>query len=109
MSEIRDKLNKLRKRVDDGEYGRLYGAKETADDYLKITYATLRDMAPDGSVADKDAWVKRQPGYLEAVERKQNAYADWKTVETYMKLSFSEFDIWRSEETTNRGLDRRST
>ena len=42
----REELNQIRERVDSGSYGRLYGAKETADDYLKITYAELRDNAP---------------------------------------------------------------
>jgi len=108
MSDIRDKLDEIRERVDNGNYGRMYGAKETADERLKIVYAQLRDGAPDGSVPDKDAWVKKRPEYMKAVEDKCNAYADWKTAETYMKLSFTDFDIWRSEEATNRGLDRRS-
>ena len=109
MSEIHDKLNVIRERVDNGDYGRMYGAKETADERLKIVCAWLRSGAPGGSVADKDAWVRIQPDYAKAVDDKENAYADWKTAETYMKLSFAEFDVWRSEEATNRGLDRRST
>lgn len=109
MTDIRKKLDKIRERVDEGKFGKLYGAKETADERLKLVYAELRDEAPDGTAPDKDAWVRRQPRYKKAVEDKANAYADWKTAETYMKLSFVEFDIWRSEEATNRGLDRRST
>lgn len=109
MSDIRETLNKIRERVDKGSYGRCYGAKETSDDRMKIIYAQLRDLAPKGSVPDMDAWVKRRPEYEQAVEDKCNAYADWKTAETFMKLSFAEFDVWRSEEATNRGLDRRST
>lgn len=108
MSDIRKSLDKIRERVDSGSYGRCYGAKETSDERLKIIYAQLRDQAPTGSVADMDAWVKRRPEYKQAVEDKANAYADWKTAETFMKLSFAEFDVWRSEEATNRGLDRRS-
>jgi len=108
MSDIREKMDAIRERVDNGRYGRIYGAKETADERLKIIYAQLRDQAPEGSVPDRDAWVKRRPEYKQAVEDKCDAYADWKSAETYMKLSFVEFDIWRSEEATNRGLDRRS-
>ena len=111
MSEIHEKLNKIRERVDDGGFGRMYGAKETSDERLKIIYAQQRDLAPMNlkTVPDIDAWVKRRPEDEKAVEAKANAYADWKTAETYMKLSFAEFDVWRSEEATNRGLDRRST
>lgn len=108
MTDIRQKLDAIRERVDKGKYGKLYGAKETADERLKIVYAQLRDEAPDGTAPDKDAWVRRQPEYKQAVEDKANSYADWKTAETYMKVAFTEFDVWRSEEATNRGLDRRS-
>jgi hypothetical protein len=109
MTDIRETLNKIRERVDDGRYGRLYGAKETADERLKIIYAQLRDEVTEGTAPDRDAFVRRRPEYIKAVEDKCNAFADWKTAETYMKLSFAEFDCWRSIEATNRGLDRRST
>ena len=108
MSDIRDKLDRIRDKVDSGSYGVLFGKKETADERLKIVYAQLRDEAPEGTAPDRDAWVRRRPEYKKAVEDKANAYADWKTAETFMKLSFVEFDIWRSNEATNRGLDRRS-
>lgn len=108
MTDIQQKLDKIRERIDQGKYGAIYGAKETADERLKIVYAQLRDQAPDGTAPDKDAWVRRRPEYSKAVEDKANAYADWKTAEAWMKLVMTEFDIWRSQEATNRGLDRRS-
>ena len=108
MSDIRKKLDEVRERVDSGDYGKIYGAKETADERLKIVKAQLRDMAPQGSVAERDAWVMCRPEFKMAVDKKCICYADWKTAETYMKLDFVEFDVWRSEEATNRGLDRRS-
>ena len=108
MTDIQKKLDAIRERVDSGRYGQLYGAKETADERLKIVYAQLRDQAPEGTAPDKDAWVRRQPGYQQAVKDKENAYADWKTAETYMKVAFTECDVWRSVEASNRGLDRRS-
>ena len=106
-TDIRKKIDNIRERIDNGNYGRMYGAKETSDERLKIIYAELRDGAPGGSVPDKDSWVKKRPEYLKAVEDKADAYANWKTAETFMKIAFVEFDIWRSEEATNRGLDRR--
>ncbi len=108
MTDIREKLNSIRERVDNGKYGQIYGAKETADERLKIVKAQLRDQAPEGTAPDREAWVHRRSEFKQAVDDKCNAFADWKTAETYMKLSFVEFDIWRSEEATNRGLDRRS-
>ena len=103
MKDIDKKLEAARERSEN--YGKLYGAKETADDYLKASYASIFGNAPAGTVAERDAWVRRQPAYLESIERKENAYADWKTAETYMKLLFAEAEVWRTEQANNRYLD----
>jgi hypothetical protein len=87
-------------------YGEKYGAKETADDYLKTTYAMLYEDAQGGSNPARDAWVKRHPEYLKAVERKKTAYSEWKTAETYMKLLLVEAEVWRSQQATNRLMDQ---
>ena len=104
MTDISKKLEEARNRS--AAFGRLYGVKETSDDFLKLTYAQLREDAPHGSVADMDSWVKRQPEYEEALERKRDAYADYKTAETYLKLLFAEVEVWRSEQANNRFIDR---
>jgi len=103
VSDIEEQLEAARKKA--ASYGRLYGNKETADDFLKTTYAMLYEDAPQGSVAERDAWVKRQDEYREAVERKRDAYADWKTAETYMKLLFAQAEVWRTEQANNRYMD----
>lgn len=104
MADIESLLEKARDRA--REYGDLYGAKETSDDYLKTTYAMLYEDAPDGSVAERDAWVKRQKEYTLAVERKKDAYAKWKTAETYMKLLFAEKDVWQMKRAIDRDMDK---
>ena len=100
MSDIEQKLEQARKRADG--YGKLYGAKETADDYLKGTYALLYEDAPKGSVAERDAWVRRQMEYVAAIERKKDAYTAWKAAETYMKLLLVEAEVWRTEQANAR-------
>ena len=57
-------------------------------------------------MAERDSWVKRQPAYQDAIERKRDAYADWKTAETYMKLLLAEVEVWRSKQANNRLMDR---
>ncbi len=104
MTDIDKQLEAARKRADG--YGQLYGAKETSDDFLKTTFAILREDAPKGSVPDIDAWVKRQPAYTDAIERKRDAYAAWKTAETFMKLLMVEAEVWRTEQANNRYMDR---
>lgn len=104
---IGEKLEKAR--IKAAGYGRLYGQKETAEDFVKLTYAKLYEDVPADyrkTVGERDAWVKRHPEYLEAIERKRDAYADFKTAETYLKLLFAEVDVYRTEEATARQLDR---
>ncbi len=97
---IEEKLEQARNKAKN--YGELYGAKETADDYLKGTYALLYEDAPEGSVAERDAWVRRQSGYQAAIERKKDAYTAWKAAETYMKILLVEAEVWRTEQANNR-------
>jgi len=87
-------------------YGQMYGRKETADDYLKTTYAKLYEESPAGSVAERDSWIKRQDEYSQAIERKRDAYAKWKTAETYMKLLLTQVDVYRTQQANNRFIDK---
>lgn len=105
MTDI-DKLLEQARNKSEG-YGKLYGAKETADDYLKSTYALLySETAPGKTVAERDAWVRRHPDYKAAIQRKENVNAEWKTAETYMKLLLAEAEVWRTKAATERMMDR---
>ena len=103
MSDIELKLEKARERAEG--YGQLYGRKETADDYLKTTYALLYEGAQGETVAERDSWVRRHPDYREAIARKRDAYAEWKTAETYMKILMLEAEVWRTVQANNRMMD----
>jgi len=107
MSDIELTLQKARNNAKG--YGELFGAYHTADDFLKTTYAMLYEDAPSGTVGDRDAWVKRQVGYTAAVERKRDAYSEWKTAETYMKLLLAEVEVWRTKQANERFMDRAHT
>ena len=102
MTDIDSLLEQARSKSKD--YGGLYGLKETADDHLKVCYAILYG-GTTGTVAERDSYVKSHHKYLAAIERKQNAYADWKTAETYMKLLFAEAEVWRTKQANNRYMD----
>lgn len=108
MGDIDEKLAEARRRADN--YGYLYGRKETADDYLKTTYAMLyedcKKKLPSGSVAERDAWIRSQDEYRNAIERKMDAYTAWKTAETYMRLLLTEAEVWRTEQANNRYMDK---
>ena len=102
--DIDELLEEARSRATN--YGKLYGHKETADDYLKLKYSELYDQAPEGTVPERDAWIRRQPSYKDALERKMEAYADWKAAETYMKLLLVEAEVWRTKCANDRNMDR---
>jgi len=105
MTDIDSLLEQARNKSQD--YGKLYGRKETADDYLKSTYASLypASVARGKTNPERDAWVRDHEKYRAAIERKQNAYADWKTAETYMKLLFAQAEVWRTQQANNRYMD----
>ena len=105
MTDLDAKLEQARANA--SNYGRLRGAKEIADDRLKIVYAELyEDMPPHlGSVAERDAWVKRQEKYKKAVEDKSNAFADWVAAEAYMKLLLAEVEKYRSDLSYQKHID----
>lgn len=89
-------------------YGRLRGAKETADDRLKIIYAQLWNDAPITlkTIPDKDAWVKDQEAYLEAVEEKADKHADWICAEARMKLLFALKEKYQTDAKMGFDMDK---
>ncbi len=103
MTEIDRKLEGARKRTEN--YGALYGRKETADDRMKGIYALLYPGS-NGTVAERDAWVRSQDAYKEAVTDKENAYAEYKAAEIYMKLVFAEAEVWRTQCANDRYMDQ---
>lgn len=101
---IEQQLERTRAKAEN--YGYLYGRKETADDHVKMTYATLYEDVPKGSVAERDAWVRRQQEFKNSINRKQDAYAAWKTAETFMKILMVEAEVWRTQQANNRLMDK---
>ena len=102
MSDIDERLQEARRRS--AKYGVLFGRKEVADDKMKGIYAMLY---PDshGTVAERDSWVRKQDAYKQAITDKENAYAEFKSAEIYMKLIFAEAEVWRTEQANNRYMD----
>ncbi|QDP53209.1 MAG: hypothetical protein GOVbin7744_12 [Prokaryotic dsDNA virus sp.] len=104
MTGIETLLQDLR--TESNGIGLVTGAKAVADDRLKIQYALLFVAAPPGTVAERDAWVKRQDDYIKAVDEKQNAYADFTTKSATINRLKIEIEVWRSDSANNRAMDR---
>ena len=104
MTDIVKKLEAARDKAKG--YGKLYGAWDTAKEKLELVYALLDDDSVGETVKEKDSWVKRQPKWEVAVEAKENAAADWKEAEVWMKLLMLEAEVWRTEQANNRYMDQ---
>ena len=104
MTTIDEKLEEARGRSEN--YGKLYGAWDSSKEKLELVYALLDDNSVGDTVKDRDSWVKRQEEWEIAVERKENAAADWKEAEVWMKLLILEAEVWRSKEATTRWINQ---
>ena len=87
------------------QYGNVRGLQATADDALKTEDAFIRDDAPDGSVAEVDAWVRRQARHCEAVKEKKKKYSDWAAAELKMKILFAMKDKYQTDCKLARDMD----
>ena len=95
----------LTKRV---AYGNLRGLQATADDYLKGIHAMLYDDAPEGSIPEKEAWVRRQAAYASAIDDKAKRYGDWEAARLKMQILFAAVEKYRTDAATERNMMRAS-
>jgi len=99
--ELEDALNNRFK------YGNAKGLQATADDYLKGVYAMLYDES-EGTVSERDAWVKNQHEYKAAVEEKAKRYSDWEAARLKMQILFACVEKYRTDKSTDRTMMRAS-
>jgi len=88
------------------KYGDLRGLQATADDALKTEDAFIRESAPDGSVAETDAWVRRQARHGDAMKEKKKKYSDWAAAELKMKILFALKDKYQTDCKLARDMDQ---
>ena len=95
----------LNKRSD---YGNLKGRQATADDYLKGVYALLYSEVPDDlkTVPERDAWIRKQSRYKDAVLEKDNRYAEWEAARLKMQILFAAVEKYRTDAATERNMMR---
>jgi len=109
MTDLDKKLEQARNNA--VGYGNKRGLKDTADDYLKAVYAQLYLDAPSElkTVPERDAWCRRQPEHLEAIDEKKKRYSEWTASELYMKILFAEVDKYRTDASSARLMDKHHT
>ena len=103
-TELEDALNNRFK------YGNAKGLQATADDYLKGVYALLYDEVPDNckTAPERDAWVKNQHEYKEAVLEKAKRYSDWEAARLKMQIIFAAVEKYRTDASTERTMMKAS-
>jgi len=91
-------------------YGNLKGLQATADDYLKGIYAQLYPQAPEDlkTVPERDAWIKRQQRYQDAVLEKENRYAAWEAARLKMQVLFAAVEKYRTDKSSERYMMKAS-
>ena len=90
------------------KYGDAKGLQATADDYLKGIYAMLYSESGDGTVPERDAYVKNQHEYKEAVLEKAKRYSDWEAARLKMQILFAAVEKYRTDASTDRTMMRAS-
>ena len=79
------------------EVGDLFGRCKALDHCRKIirSQAFLRTEA--GSVAEREARAETSEEYKTIVHEIQNAWAEWKTLETRLRAAELTYEAWRSQ------------
>ena len=92
------------------KYGDAKGLQATADDMLKGVYAMLYPDAPLElkTVPERDAWVRRQPRYVDAVKLKSKWYSDWEAARLKMQILLSAVEKYRTDKSSERTMMRAS-
>jgi len=92
------------------KYGNARGLQATADDYLKGVYALLYHDVPDTckTAPERDAWVKDQHEYKEAIEEKAKRYSDWEAARLKMQILFACVEKYRTDKSSERTMMRAS-
>ena len=102
--QLEDALNRR------ADYGNLRGKQATAEDYVKGVYALLYPDSPEHlkTAPERDAWVKRQTRYTDAVLEKENRYGDWEAARIKMQILFAVVEKYRTDKSSERYMMKAS-
>ena len=108
MIDLDKQLEDARNRRAD--YGNLRGKQATAEDYVKGVYALLYPDSPEHlkTAPERDAWVKRQTRYTDAILEKENRFSDWEAARLKMQILFAVVEKYRTDAATERNMMKAS-
>ena len=89
------------------KYGDAKGLQATADDYLRGVYSMLYEES-EGTVAERDAFVKNQHEYKAAIEEKAKRYSEWEAARLKMQILFACVEKYRTDKASERTMMKAS-
>ena len=86
--------------------GKAKGDRVYLEQFRKSKKALLFSQAPQGTIADKENWAYAHDDYLEILCTLQIAVEEEERLKWTMTAASVKVDVWRSQEASNRALDR---
>jgi hypothetical protein len=76
------------------------------EQFRKSKKALLFASALGNTIADKEAYAYSHPEYIELLDGLKEAVAEAERLRWMLVAAQARIDVWRSQEASNRGLDR---
>lgn len=80
--------------------------KVRLDELRKVIWSELRMQAPDGNVAEKDAWAYAHSTYREHIEEMANAAREFQLLYAQREAASSKISAWQTHSANERGAHR---
>lgn len=76
------------------------------EQFRKSKKAILYANAIGNTIADKDSWARSHPEYLELLEGIRESIEKAEELRWMLIAAQARIDVWRSQEASNRNIDR---
>lgn len=88
------------------EYAQAKAQVTYLEEWRKSKKAMLFSTAIGNTIADKDNYAYSHPEYLAVLDGLKEAVEKAETLRWMLVAAQARIDVWRSQEASNRGLDR---
>ncbi|MCZ6897679.1 MAG: hypothetical protein O7D95_03070 [Betaproteobacteria bacterium] len=76
------------------------------DEYRKSLKAILYQKAPQGTIADREAWAYSEQDYLDHLKALQTAVEEEERLKWLMVAAQCKIEVWRSQNASARFIDK---
>jgi hypothetical protein len=88
------------------EYAQAKAQVTYLEEFRKSKKAMLFSVAKGNTIADKDNYAYSHPEYLAVLDGLKEAVEKAETLRWMLVAAQARIDVWRSQEASNRGIDR---